>query len=237
MLKFENDKQLEKLKEFDTPTITNVVATYPDDKELCLGLYDPWEINWYTNQSLKCIYPELGSRVGYAVTVTYGMPSPEFTRLSMDDVFRAIDEMPRPVVVCLKQDLPEEIRNKNGLCGGNMMTALKSLGVVGVISDGPSRDVDEVRPMEVQYMLTGVTAGHGKFSIKAINEPVNICGMDVCPGDIIHMDENGCVKFPAKYISEVYSRAKKLQVFEQKKMSNMANSKDVEELIRAFGGY
>ena len=32
------DDRLEKLKQFDTPSITNVVATYPD-KEYCLGLY------------------------------------------------------------------------------------------------------------------------------------------------------------------------------------------------------
>ena len=34
-------------------------------------------------------------------------------------------------------------------------------------------------------MLTGITAGHGAFSVKAVNVPVNICGMDVCPGDVI----------------------------------------------------
>jgi len=222
------NEALEKLKEFDTPSITNVVATYPDDKELCLGLYDPWATDWYTDQTLKCIYPELGRTVGYAVTVTYG-PLSDFNRLSFGDVLRAIDAMPKPVIVCIKQDFPEEIKNKNGLCGGNMMTAMKALGVTGVISDGPSRDVDEIRPMGVQYMLTGVTAGHGKFSIQSVNTPVNICGMDVCPGDIIHMDENGCVKFPADYINEVYDLAKKLQAVETKRMSSMAASTDVEE--------
>ena len=41
-------KELEILKElekYDTPSITNVVATYPNDKDLCLGLYEPWTIN------------------------------------------------------------------------------------------------------------------------------------------------------------------------------------------------
>ena len=66
-----------------------------------------------------------------------------------------------------------------------MMTAFKSLGVIGVMSDGPSRDLDEVRPMGFQYMLTGVCAGHGDFSIHAINTPVNICGVDVAPGEYV----------------------------------------------------
>ena len=53
---------LKELENFDTPSITNVVASYPADKELCLGLYNPWEGNWYADERLKCIYPELGRR-------------------------------------------------------------------------------------------------------------------------------------------------------------------------------
>ena len=52
-------EQFEKLKKYDTPTITNVVATYPG-KEYCMGLYDPWKGKWYTDQTLKCMYPEIG---------------------------------------------------------------------------------------------------------------------------------------------------------------------------------
>ena len=33
-------EKLDELEQFDTPSITNVVATYPDDP-LCLGLYNP----------------------------------------------------------------------------------------------------------------------------------------------------------------------------------------------------
>ena len=190
-----NEHLFDRLNKIDTPSVTNVVATYPKDKEICLGLYDPWTVNWYTDQSIHCMHPELGPRSGYAVTCVYGPVDPNFNRLGFDDVLRAIAESPKPVVVCIKQDFPEEIKNKNGLCGGNMMTAMKALGAVGVISDGPSRDIDEVRPMEMQYMLTGVCAGHGAFSVKAVNVPVSICGMDVAPGEIVHMDENGaCVQ-------------------------------------------
>ena len=147
---------LEALKQFDTPSITNVVATYPEDTEYCLGLYHPWHTNWYTDERLKCMYPELGRTVGRAVTVTFGLPDPGFTRLSFLDLYRAIEKMEKPVVVVIKQDLPEHIKRKNGLCGGNMMTAFKSLGVTAVISDGPSRDLDEVRPMGLQYTRSRV---------------------------------------------------------------------------------
>ena len=54
-------------------------------------------------------------------------------------------------------------------------------------------------------MLTGLCAGHGKFELQAISVPVEVCGMQVCPNDIIHMDENGQSNSPR--ISRRCSRA------------------------------
>lgn len=229
-------EKIEMLHKYDTPSVTNVVATYPADKELCLGLYNPWEVNWYTDQSLRCMFPEIGRRAGYVVTCVYGMPDPSYNRLGLKDVLRAIQQSPQPVVLAVKQNLPDNIKNKNGLMGGNMLTAFKAAGVVGVLSDGPSRDVDEVRPMGVQYMLTGVTPGHGTFSLEAINEPVNICGMDVMPGDIVHMDENGACKFPGDRLDDVLELAEKLYQLETKRMALMRETSDVDEIMKIMGG-
>ena len=41
-------EMLVELRKYDTPSITNVVATYPGSP-LCLGLYNPWTENWYTD--------------------------------------------------------------------------------------------------------------------------------------------------------------------------------------------
>lgn len=226
----------EKLKLYDTPTITNVVATYPNKKDFCLGLYDAWESSWYTNSDLKCMYPELGRIVGHVVTVTFGMPDPQYPGRSFHDLYRAIAEAPQPVVLCIKQNFPERYKKKNGLAGGNMMTAFKSLGCVGVISDGPSRDIDEVRNLGIQYMLTGVTAGHGPFAIKEINTPVNICDMDVCPGEIIHMDENGAVKFPRQYLEKITELCQKINEDETKKQALYAQTTDPDVMYEIKSG-
>jgi len=226
-----SEKLLEQMKQYDTPSVTNVVATYPNS-DLCLGLYNPWKGHWYTDQSLRCMYPELGRTIGYAVTVTYSEPDAGFSRLGFADLCRAIQDSPKPVVLIIKQNMPEEIKNKNGLCGGNMTTAFKALGVVGIISDGPSRDVDEVRSMGVQYMLTGVCAGHGEFSIQEINTPVEVCGMAVAPGELVHMDENGAVKFPADKLEAVAELCEKLRVHEQDKQLRLSQCRDPEEMAR-----
>ena len=227
---------MEALKQFDTPSITNVIASYPQD-ENCLALYNPWYGRWYTDQTCKTIFPELGRLVGYAVTATFGLPDPNYTRgSSVGDVFDAIKESPQPVILVVKQNMPKKIRTRNGLLGGNMMTAFKRAGIVGAITDGASRDVDEVRLLKVQYMMTGVCAGHGDFSLQAINDTVDVCNMRVSPGEIIHMDENGAVKFPREYLDEVLTRAKALQKFEQKAQLLLSKANSGKEVIDILEG-
>ncbi len=231
----EEHEIMKELEQFDTPTITNVVATYPAN-QLCLGLYDPQETDWYTDNQLRCLYPELGARCGYAVTAIYGMVDPAFNRLEFGSILKEIAETPGPVILVLKENFSERMKNRNALIGGCMMTAFKQLGVVGVIGDAPARDADEMRPMGVQCLFKGVVAGHGTTSVQAVNTPVNLCGMEVAPMEIIHMDENGAVKFPRKYLKEVLELAKKVRAFDESKQAAMKQTTDPEELARAMKG-
>lgn len=227
---------LAELRQFDTPSITNVVATYPG-AATCLGLYNPWTENWYTDQTLRCMYPELGPLVGYAVTCVYSLPDPGFNRLTFADVLDALDAMPKPTVLVLQQKFPPHLAGKVGLAGGNMVSAMKAIGCVGLISNGPSRDIDEVRPMQFQYMLTGITPGHGGQAVQAVNVPVSVCGMDVAPGEIIHMDENGAVKFPADKLAAVLENVRKLRDEEADRMGKLQKATSAEELRAIFGGH
>jgi len=227
---------LEELRNFDTPSITNVVATYPQNP-LCLGLYNPWTENWYTDQSIRCMYPELGRTVGHAVTCVYGLPDPNYSRLSFMDVIDALDASKKPSILVFQQKFPPEIAGKVGLAGGNMTSAMKAVGCAGAISNGPSRDLDEIRPMKFQYMLSGVTAGHGAMAVHAVNAPVSVAGMDVCPGEIIHMDENGACKFPADKLEAVLDRVRALQKEEETRITAVQNAKSAAEVRAIFGGH
>jgi 4-hydroxy-4-methyl-2-oxoglutarate aldolase len=235
MAKLTDREMLEELKNFDTPSITNIVATYPKNP-LCLGLYNPWTENWYTDQSIRCMYPELGRTVGYAITCVFGLPDPNYSRLSFMDVIDAMDASKKPTILVFQQKFPPEIAGKVGLSGGNMTSAMKAVGCVGAISNGPSRDIDEIRPMKFQYMLSGVTAGHGAMAIHAVNVPVTVAGMDVCPGEIIHMDENGACKFPADKLEAVLTNVRKLQKEEEVRMGALQNAKTAAEVRGIFGG-
>lgn len=228
-------EMLKALEEFDTPSITNVVATYPSNP-LCLGLYNPWTQNWYTDQTVRCMYPELGPRAGFAVTCVYGLPDPNYRRLSFIDVLEALDASPKPTILVIKQEFPPHIAGKVGLAGGNMTSAMKALGCVGVISNGPSRDIDEIRPMGVQYLLSGVTPGHGDMAVHAVNVPVSVAGMDVAPGEIIHMDENGACKFPAHKLQAVLEAVRALRDQEGDRIRRLLEAKSLEEVKAIMSG-
>lgn len=235
MAKMMESEMLQALKDFDTPSITNVVATYPLNP-LCLGLYNPWTENWYTDQTIRCMYPELGRTVGYAVTCVYGLPDPGFNRLTFMDVIDALDASPKPTILVLQQKFPPEIAGKVGLSGGNMTSAMKAVGCLGVISNGPSRDLDEIRPMKFQYMLTGVCAGHGGMAVYAVNVPVSVGGMDISPGEIIHMDEDGAVKFPANKLEAVLTNVRALQIEETERQIRLQKATSAAEVRAVFAG-
>ncbi|MDP6598574.1 MAG: RraA family protein [Candidatus Poribacteria bacterium] len=182
------------------------------------------------------MYPELGARVGYAVTCIYGLPDPSFNRLSFMDVADALDASPKPTILALEQKFPPQVAGKVGLAGGNMTTTMKTLGCMGCLSNGPSRDIDEIRPMKFQYLLTGVTPGHGDQAVHAVNVPVSICGMDVAPGEIIHMDENGAVKFPANRMADVLENVQKLIEHEGTLQERIKKATSAAEIRRAHRG-
>lgn len=234
MAKSTATKLLKELCNYDTPSITNVVATYPNH-HLCLGLYNPWTENWYTDHTVRCIYPELGRTAGYAVTCVYGLPDPNFSRLSFMDVIDALDAAPRPTILVLQQKYPPEMAGKVGLVGGNMTTAMKAVGCIGVLSNGPSRDIDEIRPMNFQLMLSGVTPGHGDMAVHAVNVPVSVAGMDVSPGEIVHMDENGACKFPADHLASVHANVKALLEEEEVRLSALRGARTAAEVRSIFG--
>src|SRR6476659_471123 len=101
-----SDKIFNELRKIDSPTITNVVATYPNNP-LCLGLYNPWTENWYTDASIRCIYPEMGPVIGYAVTCVYGLPDYNYQkRLTFMDVADALDASKKPTILVIQQKFP-----------------------------------------------------------------------------------------------------------------------------------
>lgn len=191
-----------KLAGFNTPTVGNVVASYPEHPH-CLALYDPWYGKWYTDDSLQCILPGAAPVVGHAVTAIFGLDDPAQPAASYLDFVDYLAGVPRPSIVVCEAQFPDEILCRAGIFGGQSGSLFKACGAVGVLTNSPVRDADEIRTLGLQHLVRGSTSGHGSLCLRAFAVPVTVAGMDTGPGDIIHMDENGACKFPANRLADV----------------------------------
>jgi regulator of RNase E activity RraA len=205
-----------------------------------LKLYDAWWGEYYTDATLRCVYPELGPLCGYAATAWYSDAKADDTELDRWILQDHLENTPKPTVLVAKQtySLPE-LLNLSGLFGGMMTAEFKALGVVGVVTDGPMRDYVEIKEQNMQYLSTGLTSGHGPLHLRGANIPLKVAGMSVQPGDIIHLDQCGACKFPANmlpkvlgYATELIKRETKEKEFFQDKDFSLKKLKKIEKRNR-----
>jgi regulator of RNase E activity RraA len=182
------------------------------------------------------MYPELGPIAGYAVTCVYSVPDPNYNRLTFMDVIDALEASPKPTILVMQQKFPPELAAKAGLVGEIMVTSMQAVGCIGLISNGPSRDIDAIRALKFQYMLSGAAAGHGAMAVQAVNVPVTVAGMDVHPGEIVHMDENGACKFPADKLEAVLANVKALIKEEDTRLKALRQAKTAAEVRASASG-
>jgi 4-hydroxy-4-methyl-2-oxoglutarate aldolase len=78
------------------------------------------------------------------------------------------------------------------------------LGAVGCVSDAGLRDVKEVEALGgFQYFCPGFVVSHGQPVILDVNVPVEIHGLPIVPGDLLHGDVNGLLVVPEVIAAEV----------------------------------
>ena len=70
----------------------------------------------------------------------------------------------------------------------------------------------------------GLVVAHGRPSIYDIGATVNIDGMEVHPGDLLHGDENGITVIPAKIAAEVAAKAQEHRTMEQQRLAEILSA-------------
>jgi 4-hydroxy-4-methyl-2-oxoglutarate aldolase len=179
-------EELAALRAVDSPTLSNAI-------ERCL--VRP-RIEGYAGYALRCAFPKLGSMVGYAVTCTADSTTESRTdREGLMRLWAAIDASPRPAVVVIHDIGPDPRRGCH--MGEVMATTAKALGAVGCVCDAGVRDVVEVDAVGgFQYFSPGFVVSHGRAVILDIGVPVEIAGLPIAPGDLLHGDANGLLTVP-----------------------------------------
>jgi 4-hydroxy-4-methyl-2-oxoglutarate aldolase len=174
------------LKTVDTATLANAIE---------LLTVRP-RAEGFASLDLKCLFPEFGPMCGYAVTaqvetVTLGSPRTEEAYV---ELFDAVERSPRPAVVVM-QEIGGD-RDRATHAGEVMATIFTRLGAIGLVSDCGVRDLTAVRKIGFHYFARGAVASHASNRIVRTGVPVEITGVTIRPGDMLHADENGLITVP-----------------------------------------
>lgn len=189
------------LKTIDTPTLANAVEL--------LGVRPNHE--GFTPSSIRCLFPELGRMCGYAVTAhvetisqTDSCDNERFIEL-----YEAVRQAPKPAVIAF-----QEVGAAHELaahCGEVMGTIFTRLGAIGLVTDSSVRDIAEVRALGFRYFANGSVASHGHFRIVRVGIPIQIRGLVVRPGDLLHGDENGVLLIPRDGIERIPENVERIR--------------------------
>jgi len=94
-------------------------------------------------------------------------------------------------------------------------TIFGALGCVGCVTDGSVRDFDEVRGMGFHFFAAGPSVSHAYVRVEAIGETVEIGGLEIAPGDLLHADQHGVLKIPPEIATELPAAADRVIETEQ----------------------
>lgn len=229
----DSSRLFEILRKYDSATIANVVELL-DIRPHTAG---------YMKGNVRAIYPELDPIVGYASTATFRSAYP--TRATnvyqrLPEQLRLMQEMPGPKIAVI-QDLDEP--PAAATFGEVMCTAYQRFGCAGIITSGGARDIAQVRKLRFPAFASSVIVSHGYSRLEDVHVPVQIDGLTVRPGDILHADANGIVMIPEDVVEEVAYLCKDfvgveqtvLDYLQEKEATIDGYQKSVEAAIRRFG--
>jgi len=177
---------LEHFRQFDTPTICNALELAAPERRT-MG---------FTTEPFVCADPSLPPIVGYARTATIRAANPIDPSKKRENALRYYEYVasdPGPNIVVL-QDL--DSRPGIGAHWGEVNTNIhKALGLPGGITNGAIRDLDVLAP---GFQLLGgkVSPSHVYVRVEDVGIDVDIFGMAVKHGDLIHADRHGAVVIP-----------------------------------------
>ena len=179
---------LDHLAAFDTPTICNALEV----------VYGERVITGFTTKPFVCAFPDMKPIVGFARTAT--MRAAQDSAISGAEAkehrlayYEYVASAPGPTIAVI-QDLDHT--PGIGAFWGEVNTAVhRGLGVLGCITNGSIRDMDAIDP-RFQLLAGLIGPSHAKVHAEAFDVPVDIHGMPVRHGDLLHADRHGAVNIP-----------------------------------------
>ncbi|MBT3437372.1 MAG: RraA family protein [Oceanospirillaceae bacterium] len=183
-----NNELLKKLRQVDTPTVCNAIEVAQGQRGF----------NQFTKGTMLCSAPEEGAIVGYARTAQIAAIEPareaaDVIKQHRMNYYRYMSEGTRPAIAVVEDmDYPHAI----GAYWGEINTSVhKGFGLNGALTNGVMRDLGDM-PEGFPVVAGSIGPSHGFVHVRSIGQPVNVFGMTVYEGDLIHADRHGALVIP-----------------------------------------
>jgi len=185
-------KLLKLLRSVDTPTVCNAIEVAQGKRGFAQ----------FTRGTMISSDPEAGAMVGYAKTAKIAAIDPpkenkDIIKERRMNYYRYMSEVDGPMVAVIEDvDYPDCI----GAYWGEINTKVhKGFGLSGALTNGVMRDLGDLAE-DFPVVAGSIGPSHGFVHVREIGTPVNIFGMTVTPGNLIHADRHGAVVIPNEVI-------------------------------------
>jgi 4-hydroxy-4-methyl-2-oxoglutarate aldolase len=206
---------LDKLRTYNTPTICNAVEVF-NVRPRHEGFMRP---------EVRCVFPQMGVMVGYAVTLKIQSvsPAPKGGSLRPSAHWQDIMKVPAPRVIVVQDlDEPAGLGSLWGEVNANMH---KAMGCIGAVTNGSVRDLDEVEPLGFHFFASHIAVSHAYVHIVEVGTPVRVGGLTVKPGDLLHGDRHGITNIPLEIAARIPEGVKEVDTMERQ-IINYSQSPD-----------
>jgi len=180
-------EQLEKLRQFDTCTLSNAIERL-DIRPRNEG---------FVKGTAACRFTQLAPVIGYAATAKMRASMPPIKGhcyYEHADWWRYVAKVPGPRIIVM-QDV-DDPPGAGALLGEAYARIGRALGCVACVTNGAVRDVPAIEALGFQLFAGGVSVSHAYAHVVEFGEPVEIGGLKISSGDLLHGDLHGIQSIP-----------------------------------------
>ena len=192
----------EKLRVLDTCTASNAIERFGvrmRNEGFVLG-------------SVRWLFPQLGPMLGYAATARFRSSTPPVSGRGYHDRmdwWSYLASVPEPRVMVI-QDADHS--PGTGALVGEIHAAIgQAVGCVGHVTNGAVRDLPAVEALGFHLFAGSVAVSHSYAHIVEFGEPVEIGGLKVSEGDLMHGDLHGVHVIPLSIAADVPKMAAEIE--------------------------
>jgi 4-hydroxy-4-methyl-2-oxoglutarate aldolase len=185
---------LEKLRHFDTCTVSNAIEKF--------RLRTRNE--GFVNGSVRCMIPLIEPRIGYAVTArirTSATPIGDRWYYERMDWWSYLLTIPAPRFI-VAEDV-DHVPGLGALFGEIHAHISKALSAVAYATNGAVRDLPGIEAAGIQVFAGNIAVSHAYAHVVEFGEPIEIGGLQIKPGDLLHGDQHGIVSIPFSVVEEL----------------------------------